>query len=218
MSKLIVYSPVVGGFLREDAQTKAVLAQAKQDAGETIWKRSYSGELVGGATQIAKTLLKAAGISLVEISGAICKIAYRENIDASKNVHAKVHVGIDGAEKLLLSIDLGTDVGMRLVQKLANCTPGQVVKITAWPSPVDRGGRQFVNHAVSVKDESGTEVPALEGFFAKIAQETEAAAEQMKGMGLDSKIIDQAKVTKRVQVHKELLQKISEQFEVPLAA
>lgn len=208
MSKLIVYSPVVGGFLREDAQTKAVLAQAKQDAGETIWKRSYSGDVVGGATQIAKTLLKAAGIPMIEVVGVLSKVSYRENVDASKNVHAKVHVAIDGAEKMLVSIDLGTDVGMRLVQKLANCALGEVVKITAWPSPVERNGRQFVNHAVSVKDESGQEVPALEGFFTQIAKETEVVAQQMKSMGLAPAIIDQAKATKRVQAHKELLEKI----------
>lgn len=218
MSKLIVYSPVVGGFLREDAKTKAALAQAKQDAGETIWKRSFSGDLVGGATQIAKTLLKAAGIPMIEVVGVLSKVSYRENVDASKNVHAKVHVAIDGAEKILVSIDLGTDVGMRLVQKLANCTPGQVVQIAAWPSPVERNGRQFVNHAVSVKNGSGEEIPSLEGFFTKIAKETELVTEQMKAMGLAPAIIDQAKATKRVQAHKELLESISAQFEALLVA
>lgn len=152
-------------FAQTDALAAAIEA-ARRRVGDDIWKRGYSGSDPAGATVAANWELKEAGISALEFEGELIHVGFVENQDNSGNIYPKLRVGVQNLDdQFLLSLDLKGDVAQRLVVKLDNCEFGDYVRISAWPTFVERGGRKYVNHAASIKGGDGQEVPRTPLFL-----------------------------------------------------
>lgn len=220
MKHLILYSTIVGGFFAQSELLASVIDAARKEAGEDNWKRGYSGNAANGATAIAKRHLKAANISPVAVTGRLVHVGYVQNRDNAGNFYPKLRVGVEASngDRMMLSIELKSDVAQRLIAKLDNCFPDQFVTITAWPTVVERDGRSFVNHAAAMKDEQGKEIPANTEFSATTKATCAGIESVMRGAGLtDKKVIATAKATKRVECYKELLLKIQGTFTMDTA-
>lgn len=214
MKSLILYSTIVGGFFAQTEALEAAVDAARTAVGEDVWKRGYSGAEPQGATVAANRELKKAGISALQLEGELIHVGFVENRDAQGNSYPKLRVGVQSFDdQFLLSLDLKGDVAQRLIVKLDNCQPGDYVKISAWPTLVPRGDRQYVNHAASMKGSDGKEVPATSTFSAQVKQQTDGVEAALRSAGVnDKKVISTAKATKRVEAHKELLLKIQARF------
>ena len=214
MKSLVLYSTIVGGFFAKTDALAAAIEAARRRVGDDIWKRGYSGSDPAGATVAANWELKEAGISALEFEGELIHVGFVENQDNSGNIYPKLRVGVQNLDdEFLLSLDLKGDVAQRLVVKLDNCEFGDYVRISAWPTFVERGGRKYVNHAASIKGGDGQEVPANSSFSATVKSQTEAVAATLMSAGIsDTKVIATAKTTKRIDAHKEWLWKIQARF------
>jgi hypothetical protein len=214
MKSLILYSTIVGGFYAQNETLDKAIAAARVRVGGDTWKRGYSAKEATGATAAANLELKQANIEPVQFEGELIHVGFVENKDGAGNTYPKLRVGVRNAtEELLMSVDLKGDVAQRLMVKLDNCQPGDHIRVSAWPTMIERGGRQYINHAVSMKNAEGVEVPANSAFSAEVKVQTEGVEVALKAAGIDDKkVIANAKVTKRVAAHKELLLKIESRF------
>lgn len=215
MKSLILYSTIVGGFFAQSEALDQVIAIARQEAGDDVWKRGFSGNDKNGATAFANYHLHNAGIKPVSIEGHIGHVGFVQNRDHSGNSYPKLRLGISNSQgdEFMLSLDLKGDVAQRLLVKLDNCFPDQFVKVSAWPTIVERGDRKFINHAASMKDAVGKEVPANTSFSAGVKTECDKVEKALLEIGVDDKrVINTAKVNKRVECHKQLLLKIQSAF------
>ncbi len=219
MKHLVLYSTIVGGFFAQSEALDAAISKAREEAGDETWKRGYSGSSNSGATAIAQSYLKAAEIKALPVEGWLGFVGFVENRDHAGNSYPKLRIGVmtEQGDQLMLSLDLKSDVAQRLLVKLDNCLPDQFIRISAWPTVVERDGRSFVNHAASVKDASGKEIPANTSFSAGVKAECEKVEVALKAVGVtDKKVISTAKANKRIECHKTLLLKIKDNFvEVP---
>lgn len=211
---LIVYSTVVGGFYAKTEQLEQAIGKARTEVGDEVWKHGFSGKDAAGATEVAKNHLKQEGIDPVKVEGVITNVGFVENKDGNGNLYPKLQVSVQNDDnEMLLSLDLKSDVAQRLLVKLDNCKPGDHVSISAWPAPVDKGGRTFINHALSMKNEQGTEVPVNTDAANNIRSKTDAIEASLKTAGIDdNKVISTAKNNKRIEAHKELLKNIETRF------
>ena len=166
MSKLTIYDPVYGAFFFKSEQYDTVRNQVKLQIGEGIFKQGFSAGAASGATKILKATFQNAGIAPVVPAGTFEGVDYVKTSDGLNQYH-KLRVIVKGDEDYLLSLDLGTDVAKRLISKLGSCSPGQNIKISAWPILEQKGARSFINHSVSVKGVDEVEIPAVGGLFAK---------------------------------------------------
>jgi hypothetical protein len=214
MKTLILYSTICGGFFAQTEGLGVAIRAARDHVGDDVWKRGYSGSEPHGATVAANHYLHLAGIKPIQLDGAMVHVGYVENRDSSGNTYPKLRLGLQNLDdQYLLSVDLKSDVAQRLVVKLDNCTPGEYIRVSAWPTFVQRDGRKFVNHAASMKNANGTEVPANSGFSAQVKTKTDAVDSALKAVGVfDKKVIATAKVNKRVEAHKDLLLQIQTRF------
>lgn len=214
MKSLILYSSVVGNFYASNDQLASVVDTARVLVGEDVWKRGFSGLDPKGATVAAKKALQDAGISPIKLEGELVHIGFVENRDNSGNTYPKLRVGLQNLDdQYLLSLDLKSDVAQRLVVKLDNCEHGDYIRISAWPTPVERGGRQYINHAASIKDSEGKEIPANSEFSAQVKAQTESVEATLKAAGItDKKVVATAKATRRIEAHKDLLLSIQARF------
>jgi len=221
MKFLILYSTILGGFYAQsEALTNAVNA-ARHEAGDDLWKRGYSGNDPKGATLIAKKYFRAENVAAIVPEGELQHVGFVTNRDASGNTYPKLRVGLVAAngDQLLLSLDVKSDVAQRLIGKLDNCFPGQQIKVSAWPTTVQRDGRTFINHAVSVKGLDGKEIPTNSAFSASVKEICNGVEVALKSAGItDKKVIATAKATKRVDAYKEMLVKIQSIFTVAAPA
>lgn len=214
MKSLILYSTIVGGFFAQTDPLEAAINRARDRVGADVWKRGFSGNEPQGATVAANAELKAAGISPLQFEGELVHVGFVENRDAAGNSYPKLRVGVQSMDdQFLLSLDLKGDVAQRLVVKLDNCSPGDYVRVSAWPTFVVRGDRKFVNHAASMKNGDGVEIPANASFSAQVKKQTEAVEATLTGAGItDKKVLATAKATKRIDAHKALLLEIQSRF------
>ena len=214
MKSMILYSTVVGGFYAQTDHLAAAVASARARVGEETWKRGFSGRDPGGATDVAHRELREAVIDPVRVEGELAHVGFVENRDNAGNTYPKLRVGLQCMdEEMLLSLDLKGDVAQKLLVKLDNCQPGDYVRISAWPTVVNRGDRSFINHAVSVKGLEAAEVPSNSSFSAEVKQKMNFVGSSLVAAGvIEKKIQTAAKVTKRVEAHKELLLKLAERF------
>jgi hypothetical protein len=214
MKSLILYSTIVGGFYAQTDPLEKAIATARNRVGGDTWKRGYSASAADGATVAAKTELSQAGIEPVQFEGILTHVGFVENKDNAGNVYPKLRVSVKHNEdELMMSLDLKSDVAQRMMVKLDNCKPGDHVRVSAWPTIVERAGRQFVNHAVSMKNDQGAEVPANAWFSAEVKTQTDSVEHTLRAAGIDDKkVIATAKATKRIAANKELLLKIESRF------
>ena len=214
MKSLILYSTIVGAFYAQSEALDAAVLKARNHVGDDIWKRGYSGSDPTGATVSAKWYLSQAGIEPVTFDGVLSHIGYVENKDASGNSYPKLRIGVQNLDdQFLMSLDLKSDVAQRLLVKLTNCSLDDYIQISAWPTVVERDGRKFINHAASIKDADGKEVPADSQFSASVKAKTDAVATALMAAGIsDKRVVSTAKTNKRVEEHKQLLLKIQARF------
>ena len=214
MKSLILYSTIVGGFFVQNEQLEIAINAARSQVSDDVWKRGFSGSDPRGATAAAHRALHAAGIEAITLEGELIHVGFVENKDKAGNLYPKLRVGIQNLnDQYLLSLDLKGDVAQRLVVKLDNCEPGDHVRISAWPTPVERGGRQFINHAVSMKDSSNKEIPVNASISAKVKGLTESVESALLAAGVrDKKVLATAKANRRIEAHKELLLAIQARF------
>ncbi|OLP04537.1 hypothetical protein [Rhodoferax antarcticus] len=215
MKHLILYSTIAGGFFAQSEALDAAVARSREEVGEDVWKRGFSGNARGGATAVLRSYLDGACILPMAMEGLLNYVNYRENIDGNGNVYPKLRIGLQAGndDQYTISLDLKSDVAQRLIVKLNNCLPGEWVKISAWPSPIERAGRTFINHAASIKDADGTEIPVSADFSTKLKEECTKVDNALRAVGVtDVKVIATAKANKRIESHKELLLKIRAVF------
>lgn len=219
MSKILgVYSTILGGFYAQTEELANAVAKAKQEAGDDVWKQGFSGWAPKGATKIAKDIFEVAKIAPLKAHGNLLHVGFVENSDKAGNKYPKLRVSLlSGEQEIMLSIDMKSDVAQRLINKLDNCQQGNVIAISAWPDQVERNGRTYINHAVSVKRDDGTEVPVNPELGIAIKAKTDAIEPALKAAGIgDAKVIAAAKINKRIESYTELLMGIEKRF--PVAA
>jgi len=218
MKSLVLYSTIVGGFFASSEALDDAMQRARSRVGDDAWKRGFSANDPAGATVAASWELREAGIEPLLVEGELKLVGYIENTDNSGNVYPKLRVGLDAlGSELLLSLDLKGDVAQRLVAKLSSCRPGSYVKISAWPTFVTRGDRQFVNHAVSMKTGNGSEIPVDASFSAEVKSLTESAESVLVAAGItDKKVLSTAKTAKRIEAHKNRILAMSHMFAQPV--
>ena len=214
MKYLVLYSTICGGFFSQTDALDTAVRSARDHVGEDTWKRGYSGSDPQGATVAANHYLHLAGIKPIQLDGIVTHVGFVENRDNAGNTYPKLRLGLQNLDdQYLLSVDLKSDVAQRLVVKLDNCSPGEYVRVWAWPTFVEREGRKFINHAVSMKGSEGKEVPAKGDFAAQVKTKTEAVDKALRTVGvLDKKVIATAKTNKRIEAHKDLLLEIQSRF------
>lgn len=214
MKSLVLYSTIVGGFYAHTEKLEKAIETARSNVGDDVWKKGFSGKDVEGATFAATNELNAADIKPVKVEGELKNVRFVENKDNSGNIYPKLRVDIqNGEDELLLSLDLKSDVAQRLISKLDNCKPGDHVKVSAWATPIEKGDRTFINHAVSLKDNNGQEVKANFDFSTNIKNQTDTLESTLKMAGVnDVKVISTAKTNKRIEAHKEKLLNIENRF------
>jgi len=214
-SVLTIYSSILGGFYAKTKEFEAAMMRARHAVGDDVWKRGFSGSQPNGATSLAQKETRAMGVAAVNVAGNLVGVSFVENTDGSGNTYPKLRVAIECVDhQILLSIDIKDDVAQRLLSKLSNCNPDQFITISAWPTPVERNGRTFINHAVSVKDEGRVEVPANTEFSAWVKKTTDAVREALNVVGVsDEKTIATAKMAKRIEAHKQFLARVAKKFE-----
>lgn len=214
MKSLVLYSTIVGGFYAHNEKLEKAIGVARSNVGDDIWKKGFSGKDTEGATVAAMTELNTAGIEPVRVEGELKNVSFVENKDASGNVYPKLRVDIQhGEDEILLSLDLKSDVAQRLIAKLDNCHPSDHIKVSAWATPVEKGDRTFINHAVSVKGCNDQEIKANPDFSTNIKNQTDNLESTLKAAGInDVKVISAAKTNKRIEAHKEKLLNIQNRF------
>lgn len=214
---IINYNPVAGIFHdKDDAHFLKAMATAKATIGEDGWKQGNSLKTKGGATEVALAELAKEGYKQPTLAGKLGRVFYAETRDTSGNTYRKLRAAVSGEtpeKDFLLSLDIDTEVAQCLIQKLDKCTPGQEIVISAFAVPVERNGRHFVNHKGSIKSD-GLEVKA-EGFWAKANEAAKAAEEGLLKLNItDKKVINQAKDSKKVEAHVDLLKEIEARFKL----
>lgn len=215
MSKeLVVYSTIVGDFFVNTPELGEAVGKARAKVGDDVWKKGFSADDPKGATAAAVAELKSAGIKPVRVEGTVNNVSYGENTDGSGNVYPKLKVDIQNNDReLLVSLDLKSDVAQRMIAKLDGVNSGDSVKISAWASPVEKGERTFINHAVSIKNQNGEEIKVNPAFSESVKSQTQALEANLKNVGVqDKSVINTARNTKRIEIHKAKLQDIEERF------
>jgi hypothetical protein len=214
MKSLILYSTIVGGFYAQNESLEAAVSAARARVGNDVWKRGFSGHDPGGATAAAAWALHQAEIKPVVLEGQLVHVGFVENCDDSGNCYPKLRVGLESMDdQFLVSLDLKSDVAQRLLAKLDNCQPGDYIRISAWPTVVTRGGRSFINHAVSVKGTDAKEIPVNADFTAQVRELTGGVEATLIAAGItDKRVVATPKATRRIDAHKELLPRVQKRF------
>ena len=95
---------------------------------------------------------------------------------------------------VIVSLDANQEAAHRLVAKLSAVKPGQVITIIPFAEAVERNGRTFVNHIVSIKDEAGAEIVSSVDYFNQFRDKTRALETELEKLGMDrNSIKDQVK-------------------------
>ena len=215
MTTLVTYSTIDGNFHAYGDHLTDAVSRAKARVGDDVWKKGYSANDPNGATAAIRSELKNANIQPVAVEGTLLDVKYMENTDGAGNKHPKLRVDLQGEQdKLVVSLDLKSDVAQRIIAKLDNCKPGEHLKISAWASPVQRGDRQFINHAVSIKGADSQEIRVNPELSASIKQKVDSVETSLVAAGIqDKQVINNAKTSKRIAEHRELLGKIETRFQ-----
>lgn len=221
----LIYNPVVGGFIPggpDAAKVQPILDAARAQVGEADWKRGNTLNRPGGATVIVLSMLAEAGIKPIRPSGRLKAVSYAETKDAAGNTYQKVRVCLanEGESDIMVSVDVGSEVGERLIQKLAGVDPQAAVTISAFPVPAE-DGRPYVNHVVSVKV-AGIEVANRKGIYEAVKSKATQVRDALASAGVtDPKAVKAAVTNARkaesLQRHTDLAKEIEQRFKRPAA-
>ena len=197
-----------------DSPTNAALEAAKAEIGDAAWKQGHTPE----AEKIVRTALQAQDARYeTELSGKLTGITLAET-QANGEKFQKLRVTLEnGADKTILSADLGSEYAQRLIAKLDRASQeqaGQTATIGGFAESVERDGRTFTNHVATLKDAEGKEITAVPGHFEQ-AQERIAQAQApmvAAGMGDNRKVLHQIADTAREAYFAEVVQGLAERL------
>jgi hypothetical protein len=95
---------------------------------------------------------------------------------------------------VIITLDASQEAAHRLVAKLSAVKPGQVVTITPFAEAVERDGRTFVNHIISLRDGNGAEITSGVDYFTQFREKTRALEAELEKLQMDKRSIkDQVK-------------------------
>ncbi|WP_312283677.1 hypothetical protein [Candidatus Igneacidithiobacillus taiwanensis] len=196
----------------DDATNKA-LAEARTQVGDAEWKKGFSPE----TKKIVRDTLKAHGVRYEErLQGKLLDVQTAETQANGETFHKlRVTLEHDGG-KTTLSADMDSEFAQRLVTKLDTASrehAGEEVTIGAFAYLADRNGREFVNHAATMKDAAGQEIPAAPGHFQAAQEKARAAQEPLKTAGIaDKKVLNSIAETTREAYFKGLADDLHSRF------
>lgn len=167
-TNFVGFSNFFGTLTLETADNKKAYAEAKNMVGDAEVKKSFSGLGADTATGKARKHLKDLKVPIgFTISGKLKNIFYREAEDqATKNKYENLRVVLQDddngvKENTVLTLDMGSEVAQKLLQKLEYAVPGEQVEIAAWSTleanSKDPSGKVYAKHNVSLK-QAGAEV------------------------------------------------------------
>lgn len=226
-TNFVGFSSFLGSLTLQTPENKKAYADANALVGEAVVKKSFSGLGTDSATAKARKHLKEAKVPVgFSISGKLKNVFYRENEDPqTKNKYENLRVVLQDEvggvkENTVLTLDMGSDLAQKLIQKLEYAVPGEEVEIGAWSSleanPKDPDGPLYAKHNVSVK-QNGLEVKVaadvkhydavkvlvdekyakLEGADFKRAENKEMFAKARKSVG----IVYFKEILQRIEAH-----------------
>jgi hypothetical protein len=203
MKLLIDYNPVIGMFVVNDDETKAKLAAARKALGEDAWKRGFNPKAVD--------LARDAGVKGVKLSGTLNGVYYAENTHGA-NTYRKLRLVIENEQDLFtVSLELDSEISMRLIQLLENVTAGAMVELTATQEVVNRDGVAYCNHVPSLKADAKIVYPRTGRWKAAQAQ-GDTARDALKAVVKDAKLLNAAAAGAKVTYHRNLLELIEKRF------
>lgn len=204
MATLLQYHTVAGMLLPvNNSVIEDILKRAATQVGDTAWRAGFSGFTKGGQTEVARSHLELAGIRPKAVTGALSSVKLADTKDGTGNVFHKVRVGFDGPEgNMLVSLDAHSEIAQRLAQKLLNAAPGEVLSFLPFSTLVEKGGRIYANHAVSLKRADRTEVTAPPNLWSQAQAEADAVEHALKALNItDKATINKAKAAKKIEFH-----------------
>jgi len=196
-----------------DDATEKALAEARATVGDAEWKKGFSPE----TKKIVRDTLQAHGVRYEEkLQGKLLDVHTAETQANGETFHKlRVTLEQDG-HKTTLSADLNSEFAQRLIAKLDTASQehaGEVVTIGGFANPVERAGREFVNHVATLKDANGQEIPATPGHFQAAQEKARAAQEPLKAVGMaDKKVLHSIAETTRETYFKELADSLHNRF------
>ena len=203
---------LVNGFVTvNDEPTQKALDQAKAEIGDAAWKQGHTPD----TERVARATLKAQGARYeTTLSGKLTKVSLAET-QANGETFKKLRVTLEnGADKTILSAELGSEFAQRLIAKLDRASQehaGQVVTIGGFAETVERDGKTFANHVATLKDAQGQEIPAVPGHFEKAQERIAQAQEPLRqaGMGENRKVLNPIAQSTREAYFAEVVQELS---------
>ncbi|MBU2788222.1 hypothetical protein HFQ13_08400 [Acidithiobacillus sp. VAN18-1] len=198
-----------------DGPTNAALAAAKAEVGEAAWKQGHTEE----TEKATRAAFKAHGARYeTEISGKLTGIALAET-QANGEKFQKLRVTLEqGADKTILSEDIGSEFAQRLIAKLDRASQehaGQTVTIGGFAEFVTKeDGRTFTNHVATLKDAQKQEITAIPGHFEQAQMRIGQAQTPMiaAGMGDNKKVLSQIADSARAAYFVEVVQTMTERL------
>ncbi len=200
-------------LLVNDDATEKALAEARAEVGDAEWKKGFSPE----TKKIVRDTLQAHGVRYEEkLQGKLLDVQTAETqANGEKFQKLRVTLEQDG-HKTTLSADLNSEFAQRLLAKFDTASKehaGEVVTLGGFASPVERNGREFVNHVATLKDAEGQEIPAAQGHFQAAQEKARAAQEPLKAAGIaDKKVLNSIAETTRETYFKELADSLHSHF------
>lgn len=217
---LVLYNTTLGMFiLASHAATEAAIKKARAKVGEEAWKAGFSDPVANpnGATAVARAILTEDNVPMKKgLEGRVVSIRFAETKHrGGTSEKIRVLFEKDNGPGVMLSQDLTGEFAHKLIQKLESVQPKTHIALSGWGESVNRNGRMFGNHNVSIKDAEGKELPITPGHFAKCAEATNEKLEQFIKMGAFNSTKEQANYKKGQlnEYHKKLLLDIQLRFE-----
>ncbi|MBU2754983.1 hypothetical protein HFU84_06995 [Acidithiobacillus sp. CV18-2] len=198
-----------------DGATNAALAAAKAEVGEAAWKQGHTEE----TEKATRAAFKTHGARYeTEISGKLTGIALAET-QANGEKFQKLRVTLEhGADKTILSEDIGSEFAQRLIAKLDRASQehaGQMITIGGFAESVTKeDGRTFTNHVATLKDAQKQEITAIPGHFEQAQMRIGQAQTPMiaAGMGDNKKVLSQIADSARAAYFAEVVQTMTERL------
>lgn len=217
---LVLYNTTLGMFiLASHPATEEAIKAARAQIGEEAWKAGFSDPVANptGATAIARGILAGKNIPMKKgLEGRVVSVRFAETKHRG-GTSEKIRVVFekDSGPGVMLSQDLTGEFAHKLIQKLEAVQPKAYIALSGWGESVNRNGRMFGNHNVSIKDADGKELPITPGHFAKCAEATNEKLEQFMKMGAFTSSKDQSNYKKGQlnEYHKKILMDIQLRFE-----
>jgi len=215
--ELLEYRTIAGMFfpVNNSIALKA-WDNAKRRFTEDVWNAGFSGNSKGGPTEAVRAELALVGVKPRAVKGVLTSVKLKDEFDEKGNKYPKVRLAFDDPSgDTMVTLDQDSELAQRLVQKLLNVVPGEVLSFAPFSTLVNKQARVFANHVVSLKRADGVEVVAVPNLWTHAQASADEAERQLIAIGItDKELITKAKGKKKVEFHVAIYkEKICPQFE-----